>query len=120
MKLLALFALLLVGCSSHKPLDRTESQKEYARKEESTQEHSLARSEIKMKISSTGSKIRAIDSQIATQRHVITTWEGKKEVASWEAMVANANARIDNLEKEKAALIDEQNDWKEKLENTPL
>jgi peptidoglycan hydrolase CwlO-like protein len=117
MKLTLFFTLLLVGCSSsQRVLDRTDSQKDYEKKEAINQERSLARSEIKMKITSLGSKIRAIDSQIANQRQVVKTWEAKTEVASSEAMVANAKVRIENLEREREILVEEQNGWKEKLE----
>jgi hypothetical protein len=118
-KYLLLFSLLLAGCAHSKPSyeDRTDSNQEYAKEEAKNQERSLKHSEIRARVNSLGSRIKAIDAQIENQRQVIANWEDQSEVASSEAMIANAKLRIGQLQRERADLANEREKWKEKLED---
>lgn len=105
----AIFTLLLLSaCASHKPLDRTESQKEYEREEAVNQQKSMSRSELMAKIKAIDSQIASTDSQIKTQKNVIRQWQGKEEVASSRAMIDNANVRIRHLKAERDALANQR------------
>jgi chromosome segregation ATPase len=105
-KYLLVLALTLSACASN-PLDRTESNEEYARQEEENQQASLTRSELSGKLGALESKIKATDSQMKNQRNLIKRWESQS-LPSSRAMTENAKLRLEQLAKERAELVKER------------
>ena len=109
--------LLLSACSSSRPIDRTETQKEYEKEEAKNQERSMERSELITRVSALNSQIAAIASQIDNQNLVISNYSDQPEIASSQAMIDNAKVRIKHLNLEKAQLIQERDQVKAKLDS---
>lgn len=114
MKYLLLLSLFFAGCSSA-PLDREAAQKKYEVSEETNRRRSLNRSEVKTRLAATDLQIGAIESQIASQRSVIAQYEELSDVASSQAMIDNAKARIVQLEAEKAELVQQREEIQRQL-----
>lgn len=77
----------------------------------------MERSELITRLAALDSQIGAIDAQIRTQEGVIRHWESQSDVASSGAMIANARLRIEQLQREREALVIERNNWNQKLQD---
>ena len=108
MKPLIIFALLALSACATRPANRTEAQSNYAAAERETQDRSRERADHASRVIALAAQARAIDTQIANQRLVISKWQAMGAVPSAPAMIRNARLRIKQLTAEKDELLRQQ------------